>query len=61
MILLILAGIIYALWFDSIPASILTGALILYRAQRPSGFGQRVRDAWYTRQAAQIGRDDPLA
>lgn len=58
MIVLIVAGIVYALWFDSIPASILTGALVLYRAQRPSKFGARVRDAWYARQVAQVGSDD---
>ena len=60
MVLLIVAGVIYALWFDSIPAAILTGALVLYRAQRPSKFGARVREAWYQRQA-QVPRDDSLA
>jgi hypothetical protein len=58
MILLILSGIVYALWADSIPASVITGALILYRAQRPSKMMGRVRDAWYQRQAASIGSDE---
>ena len=57
MIVLIVAGIAYALWFDSIPASILTGALVLYRAQRPSRFMVRVRDAWYTRQVSRVGEE----
>ena len=61
MILLIVAGIVYALWFESIPASIITASLVLYRAQRPSKFRARVRDAWYARQVAQVGQDDPLA
>lgn len=58
MFLLILAGIVYTIWFDSIPASILTAALILYRAQRPSQTMRRVREAWYQRQAAQAGEPE---
>lgn len=58
MIVLIVAGIVYALWFDSVPASILTGALVLYRAQRPSQFRARVRDAYYARQAMQVGEPE---
>ena len=60
MILLIVAGAVYALWFDSIPASILTAALVVYRAQRPSRFGPGTGRVVYQRQAAQVGRDDPL-
>jgi hypothetical protein len=58
-IVLILAGAVYALWFDSIPASILTAALVVYRAQRPSKFGTRVREAWYQRRAVGV-TNDPL-
>lgn len=58
MVLLILAGIVYALWFDSIPASILTAALVIYRAQRPSQWRARWQDFMYARQAAQVGEDD---
>jgi hypothetical protein len=58
MILLILSGIVYALWAESIPASVITGALILYRAQRPSQLMGRVREAWYQRQAATIGEPE---
>lgn len=57
MILLILAGIVWAIWSDSLVVSILTAALILYRAQRPSTFRNRVREAWYQRQAAQVGEE----
>lgn len=60
MLLLILAGIGYTIWFDSLAVAVLTGSLILYRAQRPSKLRQRVREAWYQRQAAQVG-DDSLA
>lgn len=58
MILLIVAGATYALWAESIPASILVAALVLYRAQRPSGFRARVREAWYARQAAVVGEPE---
>ena len=58
MLIVILVGIGYALWFDSIPASILTAALVVYRAQRPSQFRQRVRNAWYARQVAQVGEPE---
>jgi hypothetical protein len=58
MILLILAGLVYTIWAESIPASILTAALILYRAQRPGRMMQRVREAWYQRQAAQVGVEE---
>lgn len=58
MLLLIVLGIGYALWFDSIPASVITAGLIVYRAQRPSQFRARVRDAWYARQVAQVGADE---
>lgn len=61
MLLLILAGIVYAIWTESLVVAILTAALILYRAQRPSTFRQRVREAWYQRQVAQVGQDDSLA
>lgn len=57
MLLLILVGIGYAIWFDSLAAAILTAALILYRAQRPSKLRQRIREAWYQRQALDVGDD----
>jgi len=57
MLLLILAGIVYSVWFDSLPVSIITAALILYRAQRPSKFMGRLREAWYMRQASQVGEE----
>jgi hypothetical protein len=58
MLIVILVGIVYALWFDSIPASVIVAGLILYRAQRPSQFRQRVRNAWYARQVAQVGEPE---
>ena len=58
MLLLILAGLVYAIWADSLPVSIIVAAMILYRAQRPSKFLPRLRDAWYMRQAAQVGEDE---
>lgn len=61
MVLVIIAGIVYALWFDSIPAAILTAGLILYRARRPSQMRQRWQDFMYARQAMQVGDDDPVA
>jgi hypothetical protein len=61
MILLILAGLVYTVWQDSVAVAVLTGALILYRAQRPSQFANRLREARYRRQAAQVGSDDSLA
>lgn len=58
MVLLILAGIVYAIWTESLVVAILTAALILYRAQRPSTFRHRMREAWYQRQAARVGEVD---
>lgn len=58
MLILILAGIVYAVWADSIPVSILTAALVIYRAQRPSRFRERVREAWYQRQASAVGESE---
>ncbi len=58
MILLILAGLFWTVYADSIPVSILTAALIIYRAHRPSRFRHRIRDAWYARQAIQVGEDE---
>jgi hypothetical protein len=55
MLLLILAGIVYALLADSIPASVIVASLILSRAQRPSQFRRRFNEARYARQAARIG------
>lgn len=56
MLLLIIAGLVWSVWADSIPVSILTAALILYRAQRPGQLIQRYREARYQRQAVeQIG------
>lgn len=49
MLLFILAGIAYTVWADSLPVAIITGAMILYRAQRPSQFMRRVREARYLR------------
>lgn len=57
MILLILAGMVYAVWFDSLPVAVLTTGLILYRAQRPSQLRHRIREAWYARQALDVGED----
>lgn len=57
MLILILVGMGYAVYFDSLTVAVLTVGLILYRAQRPSKFRQRVRDAWYMRQAAQVGEE----
>lgn len=54
-VVLIIAGAAYALFADSIPASIIVAALILFRAQRPSQFRRRFNEARYARQAAQIG------
>lgn len=53
MLVLIAGGIVYAVLTESLTVAILTAALILYRAQRPSQFRRRVREAWYARQAAQ--------
>lgn len=58
MILLILAGLFWTVYADSIAVGIVTAALILYRAQRPSQFRQRLRDAWYARQAMQVGDEE---
>lgn len=57
MLLVILAGIVYTLITESLPVAVLTGALILYRAQRPSRFVGRLREFWYQRQAAQVGEE----
>lgn len=57
-LLLILAGLFWTVWAESIPVAIVTAALILFRAQRPSKFRQRVREAWYQRQALQVGEND---
>lgn len=58
MILLIILGLFWTVYADSIAVGIVTAALILYRAQRPSQFRQRLRDAWYARQAMQVGEDE---
>ena len=52
---------VYALWFDSIPASVLAAAVVLYRAQRPGQFRNRLNDFRYAQQVAQVGSDDPVA
>lgn len=57
MLLLILLGIGYTIWFDSLAVAILTASLILFRAQRPSRLTQRLRDAWYAREAARVGEE----
>lgn len=58
MFLLILAGLIWTVYAESIPVSIVTAALIIYRSQRPSQFRHRLREAWYARQALQVGEDE---
>lgn len=58
MLLLILAGLVWTVWAESIPVSIVTAALILYRAQRPSQFRRRFNEARYARQAARIGEPE---
>lgn len=58
MLVLILAGVVYAILTDSLTVAILTAALILYRAQRPSRFGQRVREAWQMRQLVEATAED---
>ena len=58
MLLLILAGIVYVIITESLAVAVLTAALVLYRAQRPSPWGRRIRDAWYARQVAQVGEVD---
>lgn len=55
MLLLIIAGIVYALWTDSLAVSVLVAALILYRAQRPSQFRNRIREWRYAQVASQVG------
>jgi hypothetical protein len=55
MILLILTGLVYAVWFDSLTVAILTASLVYYRAHRPGKLMQRIREWNYQRQAAQIG------
>ena len=57
MLLLIVAGIAYTVWADSLPVAVLTAALVLYRAHRPSTFWRRVREARYLRS----GTDDSVA
>ena len=58
MILLILVGLVYSIWFDSLTVAILTASLIYYRAHRPSKFVQRIREWGYQRQAAQMGEPE---
>jgi hypothetical protein len=58
MLILIVAGAAYAVLTESLVVAILVAALILYRAQRPSQFRNRIRDAWYARQAARIGESE---
>lgn len=55
MSLLILAGIAYTIYADSTAVAILTAALILYRARRPSTLWQRAREARYLRD---VGKED---
>lgn len=55
MVLLIVAGLVWTVYADSIAVAIVTAALILYRAQRPSKFRQRLRDFQYARQATEVG------
>lgn len=58
MILLILIGAVYVLLTESLPVAVLVAALILYRAQRPSQFLTRARDAWYAQRAASVSAED---
>lgn len=55
MLVLILAGLVYSVWFDSLTVAILTASLIYYRARRPGKLMQRIREWSYQRQAAQVG------
>jgi hypothetical protein len=51
-VILILAGIVYAIWADSLTVAVLTASLVVYRAYRPSTFWQRLREVRYLKQAA---------
>jgi hypothetical protein len=57
MILLIVAGLVYTVWAESIAVAIVTAAMILYRAQRPSPLMRRIREAWLMRQVAAAGEE----
>lgn len=57
MLVLIIAGIVLTILWDSLPVAVLTAALILYRAQRPGTLLQRMREAWMARQVAQVGEE----
>lgn len=55
--MLIVAGVVYVVYTQSVAIAVIVGALILYRAQRPSKLGDRVRDAWLRQQAEKVGAD----
>lgn len=54
MLIVIVAGIVYTLLTESIAVAVITASLVLYRAQRPGQFRQRVQEWRYAQQAAQL-------
>jgi hypothetical protein len=55
MLLVILTGIVYVLLTESLAVAVITASLILYRAQRPSQFRNRLREWRYAQAASQVG------